>query len=138
MYRHRIAAFGKGHPVLSCFLTIALTVCFFVFRKDIPCGIMSYTAELSVFTLWLVYAIGSADFVLNNRIVRYLSGISMEVYLAHMVVYRVVEKLRLEDFVGQRDALYAVVSLLTILGAVCFAHVVKYWVVDKAMARVAR
>ena len=152
LYRHRIAVFGKGHPVLSCALTIALTVCFFVFRKDIPCGIMSYTAELLVFTLWLVYAIGSADllvftlwlvyaigsadFVLNNRIVRYLSGISMEVYLAHMVVFRVVEKVRLENYIGQGDALYIATSLLTIIGVVCFAHVMKYYVFKPVVKRI--
>lgn len=136
LYRHRIAAFGKGHPVLSCVLTIALTVCFFVFRKDIPCGIMSYTAELVVFTLWLVYAIGSADMVLNNRIVRYLSGISMEVYLAHMVVFRAVEKAHLESYIGQSDALYIATSLMTIIGVVCFAHVMKYYVLKPVVKRI--
>ena len=119
-------------------MAVGATVCYFAFRAYIPAGFAAYAGELALFSLWLAYAIGSSDSVLNNSVARYVSGISMEVYLAHMVVYRVVEKLRLEELIGQRDALYAVVSLLTILGAVCFAHVVKYWVVNKAMARIAR
>ena len=97
---------------------------------------MSYTAELLVFTLWLVYAIGSADFMLNNRIVRYLSGISMEVYLAHMVVFRAVEKAHFESYIGQGDALYIATSLLTIIGVVCFAHVMKYYVLKPVVKRI--
>ena len=138
LYRGRLAAFGGAHKAASAAVVVAATACYFAFRAYIPAGFAAYAGELSLFSLWLAYAVGSSDCVLNNRVAKYVSGISMEVYLAHMVVYRVVEKLRLEDFIGQRDALYAVVSLLTLLGAVCFAHVVKYWVVDKAMARVAR
>ena len=136
MYRKCIADFGKRHSVLSCVFTLVATVCYFVFKKSIPGGIMSYTVELAVFTLWLVYAIGSTDIVLNNRIARYLSGISMEIYLAHMMVFRVVEKAHVHDFIGQGDLSYIMVSLLTIGGVVCFAHVMKYYVLKPVVKRI--
>ena len=136
LYRKCIAEFGKRHSVFSCVLTLAATVCYFVFKKSIPGGIMSYTVELAVFTLWLVYAISSTDIVLNNRIVKYLSGISMEIYLAHMMVFRVVEKAHIHDFIGQGDLSYITVSLLTIGGVVCFAHVMKYYVLKPVVKRI--
>lgn len=52
----------------------------------------------------------------------------MEIYLAHMVIFRVIEKVHLENYIGQPDMLYAVTSVLTLLGVICFAHVVKFYV----------
>ena len=126
LYRGQIAAFTKRNFLWSCVAVMILTVCYFVFRHDISTKFLSYTAELTLFALWLVYAIGSRDIVLNNKIVKYLSGISMEIYLAHMVVFRVVEKVHLENYISQNDVLYIVTSLLTIIGVICFAHVMKY------------
>ena len=68
------------------------------------------------------------DKVLNNRVVKYMSGISMEIYLCHMMFYRVVSMIHLERFVGQCDMLYVVTCCGTLVGAICFSHVVKYYV----------
>ena len=91
--------------------------------------------ELAVFTLWLVYAVGSSDFVLNNKVVKYLSGISMEIYLAHMLIFRVVEKVHLENYIGQNDVLYVATLLLTITGVVCFAHVMKFYILKPVVTK---
>lgn len=138
LYRERIVEFGKRHPVLSVVSTVVITVAYFAFRKQIPGGVMTYTAELALFTLWLVYAVGSADVVLNNRVVRYLSGISMEIYLSHMLIFRVVERLHLENTITQNDLFYAVTSLLTIMGVICFAHVMKYYMLKPVVRRMER
>ena len=138
LYRERIAEFGKRHPVLSVVSTVVITVAYFAFRKQIPGGVMTYTAELALFTLWLVYAVGSADVVLNNCVVRYLSGISMEIYLSHMLIFRVVERLHLENTITQYDLFYAVMSLLTIMGVICFAHVMKYYMLKPVVRRMER
>lgn len=128
LYRDSLLDWGRKHKMLSCSGTILLTVCFFVFKKYIPGGMPYYISELAIFGVWLVYAIGSVDKVLNNKVVKYLSSISMEIYLAHMVIFRVIEKVHLENYIGQPDMLYAVTSVLTLLGVICFAHVVKFYV----------
>ena len=45
--------------------------------------------------LWLSYAIGAKSRILSCRPMRFLSGISMEMYLAQMIIFRLVEKLHL-------------------------------------------
>lgn len=135
LYRQSVAAFGRSRRVLSGLAVVGVTVGFFAVQRLIPPGFPSYLAELSLFTLWLLYAIGSSDMILNNRVVRYISGISMEIYLCHMVFFRVVEKVHLERYIGQQDVLYIVTSLLTLLGAVAFSHVVKYQVLQKVGKR---
>lgn len=135
LYRKQVSEFVKSHFVVSCIATIILTICFFAFRWNVSISFVNYLLELLLFTLWLLYAIGSKDMVLNNKVVKYLSGISMEIYLSHMVIYRVVEKVHLENFISQHDVLYIVTALLTIFGVVCFAHVMKYYVVNKVIDR---
>lgn len=138
LYRHRIVGFGHRHAALCAVVTIAVTVGFFVTRGMSRVPFVMYLTELLIFTVWLVYAIGSKDKVLNNRLVRYLSDISMEIYLSHMFVYRVVERVHLENYISQNNLLYTVTSLLTIAGVICFAHVAKYYVVQPVVKRFAK
>ena len=84
--------------------------------------------DLLVFAAWLMYAIGSKDIVLNNRVAKYLSGISMEIYLCHMMFYRVSSMLHLEKFIHNNDMLYVATCIATLIGAICFSHVIKYYV----------
>lgn len=76
--------------------------------------------------LWLCYAIGSNESILNNRITHYLSNISMEVYLCHMMAFRGVEMLHLSRYIQQPDVLYWLTCLLTLAVAIVFSHIAKY------------
>ena len=135
LYRKQIVNWGKNRFHLLCATTILITVCYFAFKNDISNSLLAYSVELAVFTLWLVYAMGSSDFVLNNKVVKYLSGISMEIYLAHMLIFRVVEKVHLENYIGQNDVLYVTTLLLTIIGVVCFAHVMKFYILKPVVTK---
>ena len=86
--------------------------------------------DLIVFAAWLIYAIGSKDIVLNNRVAKYLSGISMEIYLCHMMFFRVASMLHLDKFIHNNDMLYVATCITTLIGAICFSHVIKYYVFD--------
>jgi len=138
LYRHRLADMGKRYPLLAAIGVTALTVAFFAIKELALNEIANYLLELALFSAWLAYAVGSKDKVLSNRIVKYLSGISMEIYLSHMLVYRAVERLHLENIVTQHGLLYVVTSLLTIAGVICFAHVVKYKVLQPVVRKFER
>jgi len=122
LYRHGIKGWVEKHWVIALMACIALTVLRFII--DIK-GLF-VLPDLIVFATWLMYAIGSKDMVLNNRIVKYLSGISMEIYLCHMMFYRVVSMIHLDKFIGQCDVLYVVTCIGSLIGAICFSHIVKY------------
>ena len=74
-----------------------------------------------LFGSWLVYALSAKDWILNNRLVQFISGLSMEVYLCHMVMFRLVEKAHLERIVTDVDWLYAVTCVIVIASALAFA-----------------
>ena len=138
LYRYRLANIGKRYAAICAFTVLAITIVFFAMRGLIHNAFVNYICELILFSAWLVYAIGSKDVVLNNCMTKYLSGISMEIYLSHMLVYRVVEKIHLENFISYNNALYIVTSLLTIIGVICFAHVMKYHILQPMMKRIER
>lgn len=84
-----------------------------------------------IFVLWVIYAITGGISIkgfklLDNKFASFLGGLSMEIYLCHMVMLRIVEKVHLEKFVGNPHALYWLYCILGIILAILFS-----WVVTK-------
>ena len=97
--------------------------------------ILYFAINDSVYTLFAMYviiAIGGivlSDSVsrslFQNRVVRFFAGISMEIYLCHMFVYRVIEKMHLLHITGNEILNYIVVCIVTICGAIVMSFVWK-------------
>lgn len=76
---------------------------------------------LLVSTTLLIYAIIMRGGVLENRVTKFFSGISMEIYLSHMVIFRVVEKLKLNRILGNGWLQYIFTVIIVISGTTTFA-----------------
>lgn len=61
----------------------------------------------------------------SNHMVRFLSGISMEIYLSHMVLFRVIEKLGLSISFGNDWKQYLVTVGLVLLATIIFSVTMK-------------
>lgn len=101
LYRQGIKSWVEKHRVIALALCLVLTI--LRFAVDIK-GLF-ILPNLIVFAAWLIYAIGSRNIVLNNRVAKYLSGISMEIYLCHMMFFRVASVLHLDKFIHNNDML---------------------------------
>lgn len=64
----------------------------------------------------------------QNKVARFLGSISMEVYLCHMFVFRMIEKLKLMHITQNQLLNYAIVSIATIAGAIVMAYVLKKFI----------
>lgn len=101
-------------------VTIGYTAWFFA------CPEMRFTlSNLVMYAMWLIYAISEVVSdrkwtLLNNRVMAFASGISMEIYLCHMMFFRMVEKLHLENKISDNDVQYWLTCVLALLGAGCF------------------
>lgn len=60
-----------------------------------------------------------------NKFIAFVSEISMEVYLSHMVVFRIIEKTRINTMFGNGWVQYIMTSLVVMIGTVCFVMVTK-------------
>lgn len=61
----------------------------------------------------------------STKVISFISGISMEVYLCHMVMFRVVEKLHLSSVIGNGWSQYILTVCLVLVGAMCFSFVMQ-------------
>ena len=78
-----------------------------------------------VFSLWLIYAMGIEHSWMHNKVMDFLSNISMEIYLCHMVMFRVVEKLHLEQHMQNVNVLYFTTCVIGIGLTIIFSYFIK-------------
>ena len=80
----------------------------------------------------LIYTLGcrTGGGVLVNPVAKFLGGISFEIYLCHMVIYRVLEKLHLVHLFGNGLLAYIFTAVAVICGSVVFSVCAK-WFLNK-------
>ncbi len=81
--------------------------------------------NLVLFIPWLCYAISVESHILCNRVMKYLSGISLEMYLAQMVIFRAVEKFKLLYLFGYGWISFIIAFLFITVGLVFFIEIYK-------------
>ena len=90
---------------------------------------------LILFAFWLCY--GMSDGIkmggrfLDNRVMNFLSSISMEIYLTHMMMFRILERIHLERKIDNPDVLFIVTYIVGIAVTIVFAVLVKNFVFVK-------
>lgn len=125
LYRERLQIWSRQHSWLvaaTCLLlTAVMLTCPWLFRH------MYFVVSMCLlYGSYLVYAMGNMPKWLYNSVTRYLSGISLEIYLCHMVMFRVVGLFHLELYIHHPMVLYGITCVLVLIGAVAFSHIVKY------------
>lgn len=83
----------------------------------------------SVFVLWVAYGCTGGIAVrgvklLDNPVAAFLGGLSMEIYLCHMMVFRAAGKLHLERWIGNPHVLYWSLCAVGLAGSIVFSEVV--------------
>lgn len=78
-----------------------------------------------VSTMLVVFALGKGGAVLDNKFTHFISGISLEMYLSHMVIFRAVEKLHLNTKFGNGVLQYIIICTLVIGIDIIFAYVAQ-------------
>lgn len=120
LYRDRVTAVARKFrwlPVAAC--AVAVT-CYYLLGASVP-------VMLCVCVLLLSVAMGSTGKgILHNRLTGFLSDISLELYLSHMVIYRVLEKLNLLKLFGNGALSYVFSAVCTVAGTVLFAVAAKW------------
>lgn len=100
LYRDEIVNLVKAKKVASIICCITLTVLYLVTPDELLSTDIIVLKTLLLYASWLFVALGVDSVVLSNSFTTYISGISMEMYLAHMVVFRIIDKLHLSSVFG--------------------------------------
>lgn len=85
-----------------------------------------FTVKTSIlFAIWVIFAISHPLELLENSVTKTLSQVSLEVYLSHMMIFRVVEKFGSAYRINNGNIAYIVVLSLTIILTIVFALIAK-------------
>lgn len=128
---------------------VIYSLCFFViggliylYKEDIAkintlvcvCGsiigiVIYYIVGGGVYTCMLVSAVLLISAISvqggQNKVISFISGISMEIYLSHMMVFRVIEKVHLNTALGKGIMQYAFTVIVVLAATILFSYVMK-------------
>lgn len=123
LYRKELAEFASKYKIIAGAILLIATVAYFTV------GSSTFTM-LFFCVVALVYTLGCNRGILVNPVAKFLGGISFEIYLCHMVIYRVVEKLHLVHLFGNGLLAYIFTAVAVICGSVVFSVCAK-WFLNK-------
>ena len=124
LYRKELAEFAQKHKVVAGAILLAATVAYFALGS-------STLTMLFFCVIALVYTLGcNRGGGLVNPVAKFLGGICFEIYLCHMVIYRVLEKLHLIHLFGNGLLAYIFTAVAVICGSVVFSVCAK-WFLNK-------
>lgn len=124
LYRKELAEFASKYKVIAGAVLLITTVAYFALGGSTLTMLFFCVAAL-------VYTLGcKRGGVLVNPVAKFLGGISFEIYLCHMVIYRVLEKLHLVHLFGNGLLAYIFTAVAVICGSVVFSVCAK-WFLNK-------
>lgn len=117
LYRKEIEQFGQKYWWLFLGGVVLSIVLYFVIDANT-------LTTLLVSVTMLIFSL-SYQWKHSSKFTQFFSSISMEVYLSHMVVFRIIEKLGLNRMIGNNYLQYTITTVVTLCGAIVFSLVVK-------------
>ena len=130
LYKNSIYEFCQKKKILIALLTVIIAGIYFYQGKSEP------FIMLVLFGL-LLYSIASPNNtgkILSNKFTKFIGNISLEIYLCHMVFYRMIEKVHMNHLFGNKILSYIVTVIMTLACAIIFSCVVKY-LLEKMMQK---
>ena len=123
LYRNELIKVFTSRYQLFLLICVSIGGIYYFFVEE------STIAKLITYLSILIYAVckGEKKGVLNNKLTKYVSGFSMEIYLCHMIIYRVIEKLGFLHLVQSEIMSYCFAVIMTVAGAIVFAIVAKWF-----------
>lgn len=123
LYRKELAEFASKYKIIAGAILVVASVAYFAIGGSTLTMLLFCVAAL-------VYTLGCNRGVLVNPVAKFLGGISFEIYLCHMVIYRVLEKLHLVHLFENDLLAYIFTAIAVICGSVVFSVCAK-WFLNK-------
>lgn len=117
LYRNEIGNINKW---LKLFFVACAVIAYYIVSGNAMMCLL-----VSVVLLSYCVVNNDATGLLNNKLTKFIGNISMEIYLSHMVIFRVIEKIGINTRFGMGWLQYIITLMLTIAGTIVFSIVLK-------------
>ena len=135
LFRQEIKTVVSKYSIASISILILATILWFVTPSSVYGIEIWMPKNLMLFSCWMCCAISLPSRLLDNKIMHYLGGISLELYLAQMVIFRGFEKLNVLYVCGKGWLGFVYIWSLVILGLIVFIELWKRVIIFLNMDR---
>lgn len=123
LYRKEMAEFVLKYKGITSVILLSAIVSYFILGDSTLTMLFFCVAAL-------IYSLGCNRGVLVNPVSKFLGGICFEIYLCHMVIYRVLEKLHLIHLFGNGLLAYIFTAIAVVCGSIAFS-ICAGWFLNK-------
>lgn len=124
LYKDELVCIVNWFRWIVLSLVILITICYFITPEKALS--VNNIWMLVIFSSFLIYAMGVDSKILYNSVIKFIAGISMEIYLCHMVIFRVIEKLHLNYLFGKGVVSYAITCIMVLVGTIVFSIIINF------------
>lgn len=117
LYRDKVERLKNNRIVAVIILAITASAYYFLSQNDLVMAVFSVAI--------IIFAITTDGKLGENKLIKKLSSISFEVYLSHMMIYRVLERVKITHIFGVNAFSYGMTAVLTLAGAIVFSCIAK-------------
>lgn len=118
-YRNELEQFSRKYSPVVWGLTASAVILYFVVGENT-------ITMLFVSVVLVILALKNHQGgVLQNRFTKFFSSVSMEIYLSHMVIFRLIERIGLNTIIGNGWLQYAVTVVTVLVGTIVFSVIMK-------------
>lgn len=125
LYKDSIIYWNRKYPCIGWILIalgLFLTLAFFP-----DWGHLFSTIKTMVgFSIILIGSLSGRRILLSNRFTKRISDISLEIYLSHVVILRIIQKVGINCIVSDSTIEYILMVLLTFIGSVILAKIFHF------------
>lgn len=115
LYRDEIEFFVNQFKGISLCVVLVLTVGYYITPDVINSINIVVIKTLLHYAGWMGLALGYDNCLMNNKFTNYICNLSMEMYLSHMVVFRIVEKIGITQIIENPIVRYITTYLLLVV-----------------------
>lgn len=125
LYKENIISFFKSKRVFSLIIILITILLYFALPlKNVYLSTLRY---IMVSIALIIYAISYSSKVLNNKFTKFIGNISLEIYLCHMIIFRIVEKVHFTNLFSNCWLSYIFTSVIVLIGTIiasfCFQYI---------------
>lgn len=127
VYRNNIIILCNRNKIITTIGLVLTVILYYLVPKKIGIVDIFTIKNLLLYMITLSYAISINYKFYSNKVVKYISSISMEMYLCQMILFRLVEKLNFLYKFGNGIVSFIFVTLLVVVLIILFVELYKYF-----------
>lgn len=128
LYRNEIKKNIENHKLSSIIITILTTLLYFIIPDSFSEDIVFTLKNCILFSIWMMFAISIETSIFSNKFTSFISSISLEIYLCHMVIFRILEKLKVFYLLGNNIFSFILTTIIILIGSIFFSKLINIFI----------